>query len=40
VKRELPLCPYPQQARYDGKGPVESASSWACASPRGKRVAR
>lgn len=40
VQRELPLCAYPQQPRYDGKGPIESASSWACANPKSKRVVR
>lgn len=25
-----PLCPYPQVARYDGRGDVKSASSYAC----------
>lgn len=24
------LCPFPQSARYDGKGPTDSASSWQC----------
>jgi tannase/feruloyl esterase len=27
----LPLCPYPQQARYSGSGAVTEATSWACA---------
>lgn len=26
-----PLCPYPQSARHDGKGPEEKASSYKCA---------
>ena len=25
-----PLCPYPQLARYDGNGDVDSASSYSC----------
>ena len=29
----LPLCPYPAQARYAGKGPLTDASNWACATP-------
>ena len=28
--RTRPLCPYPQVARYKGRGNIESASSWAC----------
>jgi feruloyl esterase len=31
--RARPLCPYPQVARYKGRGNVESASSWACRGP-------
>jgi feruloyl esterase len=30
IVRSLPLCPYPQQARYDGKGDVKSAHSFVC----------
>jgi feruloyl esterase len=39
VPRELPLCPYPQQARYDGKGAMSDASNWSCAVPNTKRPA-
>ena len=28
--RTRPLCPYPQVARYDGRGNVESAESFSC----------
>ena len=28
--RTRPLCPYPQQAHYDGAGPIDSASSFTC----------
>ena len=28
--RTRPLCPYPQVARYNGRGDVESAASWRC----------
>ncbi len=28
--RSRPLCPFPQVARYDGKGDVERAGSWRC----------
>jgi feruloyl esterase len=30
VLRTMPLCPYPQMARYDGHGDVNQASSWRC----------
>lgn len=29
----LPLCPYPQQARYSGSGALDDAANWACAMP-------
>lgn len=28
--RTRPLCPYPQQARYNGSGSLESADSFSC----------
>ena len=28
----LPLCPYPRQARYSGKGALTDATNWACAA--------
>jgi feruloyl esterase len=30
----MPLCPYPQQARYSGSGAVTDAANWACAAVR------
>lgn len=30
IERSMPLCPFPQQARYDGKGDVTQAASWSC----------
>jgi feruloyl esterase len=30
---ERPICAYPRVARYDGKGPVDAAASFACAMP-------
>lgn len=30
IERGMPLCPFPQQARYDGKGDVMQAASWSC----------
>jgi len=29
----LPLCPYPQQARYQGSGATTDAANWRCAPP-------
>ena len=26
----LPLCPYPEQARYNGNGVLTDAANWAC----------
>ena len=31
--RTRPLCPYPQVARYGGRGSVDEAQSFACAGP-------
>lgn len=33
VVRTRPLCPYPQVARYDGKGNPDDAASFMCRSP-------
>jgi feruloyl esterase len=33
VERTRPLCPYPQVARYTGKGSVDDAASFACVAP-------
>lgn len=32
VVRQMPLCPFPAQARYDGHGDVAKADSWSCAA--------
>lgn len=32
VTRTMPLCAFPEQARYDGSGDVTAASSWSCPS--------
>ena len=32
VDRSRPLCPYPEQARYQGAGVLNEASSYACAA--------
>ena len=32
----LPLCSYPQQARYSGSGALGDAANWKCASPGGE----
>ena len=31
--RSRPLCPYPQVAKYDGKGPMDAAASFSCSAP-------
>lgn len=30
IERSMPLCPFPEQARYDGKGDVRQSTSWSC----------
>jgi feruloyl esterase len=30
ISNARPLCPYPQRARYDGKGDPMDAASYAC----------
>lgn len=36
VDRTMPLCKFPEEARYNGTGPVNSAASWNCpANDRG-----
>ena len=32
VQHRLPLCPYPQQARYRGTGEITNPSNWSCAA--------
>jgi feruloyl esterase len=34
VVRTRPVCPYPQQARWDGKGDKKQAESFTCHAPR------
>jgi feruloyl esterase len=36
--RTMPLCPYPQAARYKGAGDVMSASSWTCSPNADMRI--
>jgi len=33
VDRTRPLCPYPQQAMYQGSGNTDDAASFACRLP-------
>jgi feruloyl esterase len=33
VDRTRPLCPYPQVARYNGKGSIDVAADFTCAAP-------
>lgn len=30
VDRTMPLCKFPEEARHNGNGPVDSAASWSC----------
>ncbi|KAI0408911.1 putative ferulic acid Esterase/Feruloyl esterase [Xylaria palmicola] len=30
VRRQRPLCPYPEMARWDGAGGLDDAASWSC----------
>ncbi len=34
VVRSRPLCPYPQVARYQGKGSIDDAASFRCEQPK------
>ena len=34
TKRSMPLCPFPTQATYSGKGDVNEAANWSCAPNR------
>jgi feruloyl esterase len=36
VKMTRPLCPYPQAARWDGKGGPNVAASFRCAKSGGR----
>lgn len=38
VQRALPLCPYPQEARYSGKGEISDATNWSCKDVGKQRV--
>jgi feruloyl esterase len=33
VQHRVPLCPYPQQARYIGKGDLADEKNWSCKAP-------
>ena len=33
VTRSRPLCPYPQVARYDGRGSIDDAANFSCEAP-------
>jgi feruloyl esterase len=33
VVRSRPLCPYPQTARYSGKGSIDEAANFSCVKP-------
>jgi hypothetical protein len=33
IDRTMTLCSYPEEAQYNGIGPVNTASSWSCSEP-------
>jgi feruloyl esterase len=33
VATTRPLCPFPQQAKWNGKGPASDEGNWSCAAP-------
>ena len=37
VERTRPLCAYPQEARYSGKGSTDEAANFSCVAPGAKR---
>ncbi len=37
VDRTMPLCTFPEQARYSGTGEVNDASNWSCSKGRSRR---
>jgi hypothetical protein len=38
VEMTRPLCPYPQIAKWTGKGPTSEAENWSCQPPREKHM--
>jgi len=36
VEMTRPLCPYPQVAKWSGKGPTSEAQNWSCQGPSAK----
>jgi feruloyl esterase len=34
VQRTRPLCAYPQQAQYSGRGSIDDAASFVCVKPQ------
>ncbi|MGA3194398.1 MAG: tannase/feruloyl esterase family alpha/beta hydrolase [Terriglobales bacterium] len=38
VEMTRPLCPYPQQAKWTGKGASSDAGNWVCRAPAGEPV--
>jgi feruloyl esterase len=36
VEMTRPLCPYPQVAKWSGKGATSEAQNWSCQAPSGK----
>jgi feruloyl esterase len=40
VDRTRPLCPYPQVARYTGKGSIDEAANFTCVAPGARRSSK
>jgi feruloyl esterase len=36
VEMTRPLCPYPQVAKWNGKGATSEAQNWSCQAPSAK----
>src|SRR5262245_16040596 len=40
VDRTLPLCPFPQVARYEGAGTIDDEANFVCAAPVPQRISK
>lgn len=40
VDRPRPLCPYPQVARYKGRGSIDAAASFSCVTATSRQSSR
>ncbi|MCJ1324159.1 hypothetical protein MMC10_000821 [Thelotrema lepadinum] len=39
IQKQMPLCPYPQTAKYSGNGSIDEAQNWACADGTAMQMA-